>query len=185
MSAIVLVVYKEVSEDELHYYNDTQIDPIVKQFRKEKPVEEVRNSIIKHGLSMSHKAFDRNVKINLQKENQLVEQFLSFADGKGSLQVIIVPGFMPPTLKPVQLHRIAKKRLNLAMKEFLQYPRAIFIVTGGNVKPSQTPYNEAMEMKRHLMATHEVPEFLIAIEPFAQNTVTNFRKVGINQIFSD
>lgn len=49
------------------------------------------------------------------------------------------------------------------------------IVSGGNVHPDRTPFNEAIEMKRLLVAQYDVPADRILIEPHARHTTTNLR----------
>jgi hypothetical protein len=49
------------------------------------------------------------------------------------------------------------------------------IVSGGNVHPNRTPFNEAAEMKRLLIAHHDIPADRILIEPHARHTTTNLR----------
>ena len=49
------------------------------------------------------------------------------------------------------------------------------IVSGGNVHPNRTPFNEAIEMKRLLIAQYGIPSNRILIEPHARHTTTNLR----------
>ena len=49
------------------------------------------------------------------------------------------------------------------------------IVSGGNVHPNRTPFNEAVEMKRLLIAQYGIPADRILIEPHARHTTTNMR----------
>jgi hypothetical protein len=56
---------------------------------------------------------------------------------------------------------------------------APFIVpSGGHVHPFGTPYCEALEMKRYLMETHDVPEDAILIDPYARHTPPNLRNAA-------
>lgn len=66
----------------------------------------------------------------------------------------------------------------MAVKEMNHSKTAVVLLSGGNVKPEGTPFNESIEMKKRLKEVHGVPEFRIAIDPNAQNTVTNFRNAG-------
>ena len=125
-------------------------------------------------------AKDNGEAIDIRKHNLPTSRYIQYykkTQGQSPL-VFIVPGFVPMTQTPVRLHKIAKMRLNTVVKSLVQNPGALVVVTGGNVKPAGTPFNEALEMKRHLMNFHQVPEFLIALEPYAQNTVTNLRNSG-------
>lgn len=49
------------------------------------------------------------------------------------------------------------------------------VVSGGNVHPNRTPFNEAVEMKRILIEQHNIPADRILIEPHARHTTTNLR----------
>lgn len=49
------------------------------------------------------------------------------------------------------------------------------VVSGGNVHPNRTPFNEAVEMKRILIEQFAVPAERILIEPHARHTTTNLR----------
>lgn len=52
------------------------------------------------------------------------------------------------------------------------------IVSGGKVHPANTPYNEAVEMKKYLMEVWNVPESAIIVEPHARHTTTNMRNAS-------
>jgi len=73
------------------------------------------------------------------------------------------------------LSAIGALRLRLAVRRFKQGLAPFIIVSGGNVHPNKTPYNEAIEMKRELIARHGVPENAIFIDPHARHTTTNLR----------
>lgn len=49
------------------------------------------------------------------------------------------------------------------------------VVSGGNVHPNRTPFNEAVEMKRILIEQYAIPADRILIEPHARHTTTNLR----------
>jgi DUF218 domain len=51
-------------------------------------------------------------------------------------------------------------------------------VSGGHVHPDRTPYSEAVEMKRELMARDHIPEAAVVIEPYARHTTTNLRNAA-------
>ena len=53
------------------------------------------------------------------------------------------------------------------------------LLSGGHVHPSaDTPYSEALEMKKYLMAAHQVPENAIIVDPHARHTTTNLRNTS-------
>jgi hypothetical protein len=42
----------------------------------------------------------------------------------------------------------------------------------------QTPFNEAIEMKKYVMEKFKIPEKSILVEPYARHTTTNFRNTA-------
>lgn len=66
-------------------------------------------------------------------------------------------------------------RLRIAADQFSRGLAPFIIVSGGNVHPNRTPFNEAVEMKRILVADYGVPADRILIEPHARHTTTNLR----------
>jgi hypothetical protein len=52
------------------------------------------------------------------------------------------------------------------------------VVSGGNVHPYKTPYNEAEEMKKYLVGKLGVPDEAVFVEPHARHTTTNLRNVS-------
>ncbi|MFD2871923.1 YdcF family protein [Mucilaginibacter ximonensis] len=70
---------------------------------------------------------------------------------------------------------ISKIRCDLAADRYRQKKASFIIVSGGFVHPFQTPYCEAYEMKKYLMAQYHIPSSAIIMEPQARHTTTNFR----------
>jgi hypothetical protein len=66
----------------------------------------------------------------------------------------------------------------VAAQLFLQHKAPLIIVSGGHVHPMQTPYCEAIEMKRYLIQKYKIPEARILVEPYARHTTTNFRNAA-------
>lgn len=77
-----------------------------------------------------------------------------------------------------RLSRSAAKRADQAAQLFLEGKAPLIILSGGHVHPMQTPYNEAIEMKKHVMEKFKIPEKSILIEPHARHTTTNFRNAA-------
>ncbi|MEM7645937.1 MAG: YdcF family protein [Pseudomonadota bacterium] len=123
---------------------------------------------------------NRGLSIDLEKENKKAFDYIKRNQAQtGQLPPLyIVPGFGPLSDEPQPIHSITKSRLKSAVARLFDDPSAVLILSGGNVKPVNTPYNEAMEMKRHLRKFHNIPESRILVEPNAQNSVTNLRNVG-------
>ena len=77
-----------------------------------------------------------------------------------------------------RLSRSAAKRAGQGAQLFLERKAPLIILSGGHVHPMQTPYNEAIEMKKYVMENFKIPEKSILIEPHARHTTTNFRNAA-------
>jgi hypothetical protein len=77
-----------------------------------------------------------------------------------------------------RLSRGGAKRADQAAQLFLEHKAPIIILSGGHVHPMQTPYCEALEMKKYVMEKFKIPEQSILIEPHARHTTTNFRNTA-------
>jgi hypothetical protein len=91
--------------------------------------------------------------------------------------VIIVPGSGPDRLSWA-LSPWSKLRLELAVRRFRQGKAPLILVSGGYVHPNQTPYCEAIEMKKSLIADFGVPPEAIIVDPHARHTTTNLRNAA-------
>ncbi|MDZ5647777.1 YdcF family protein [Nitrospirillum sp. BR 11828] len=87
---------------------------------------------------------------------------------------LVVPGYGPETAG-VALSAPSLLRVKLAAKRFHDGKAPVIIVSGGYVHPNQTPYNEALEMKKALVQDYGVPAAAILVEPHARHTTTNLR----------
>ncbi len=74
-----------------------------------------------------------------------------------------------------KLSRIGAQRADFGAELFLQRKAPLIILSGGHVHPMQTPYCEAIEMKKYVMEKYKIPEANILIDPHARHTTTNFR----------
>ena len=77
-----------------------------------------------------------------------------------------------------RLSKTGAKRADRAAQLFLDHKAPLIIFSGGHVHPMQTPYCEAIEMKKYVMEKFKIPEASILIEPFARHTTTNFRNAA-------
>ncbi|MEK6334169.1 MAG: YdcF family protein [Acidobacteriota bacterium] len=77
-----------------------------------------------------------------------------------------------------RLSKIAAKRADQGARLFLEHKAPLIILSGGHVHPMQTPFNEAIEMKKYVMENFKIPEKNILIEPHARHTTTNFRNAA-------
>jgi len=86
---------------------------------------------------------------------------------------ILVLGAGPSDSKRLSL--TGARRADVAAQLFLQHKAPLIIMSGGHVHPMQTPYCEAIEMKKYVMEKFKIPESSILVEPHARHTTTNFR----------
>jgi hypothetical protein len=90
---------------------------------------------------------------------------------------IIVPG--SGTDRPNQaMSPWGRARVTLAARRFKAGLAPFLIVSGGYVHPKQTPYCEALEMKKALITEFSIPADAIIIEPHARHTTTNLRNAA-------
>lgn len=89
---------------------------------------------------------------------------------------ILVLGSGPPA--GLRLSKIGAKRADQGAQLFLERKAPLIILSGGHVHPMQTPFNEAIEMKKYLMEKFKIPESSILIDPYARHTTTNFRNAA-------
>ncbi|MDO6597990.1 YdcF family protein [Oceanihabitans sp. 2_MG-2023] len=127
-------------------------------------------------------AFEGNVAINITTENTAVS--LAIQNNiehikKLKYQMIIVPGFTPRNItEPEGTNKQEIKRLGRAIKAMRKFGVPLIMVSGGNVRPPQTPNNEAYGMKQVLMSKFNLNENQIALDPYARTSVTNMRNCG-------
>jgi len=87
---------------------------------------------------------------------------------------ILIPGSGTDRLS-WSLSPFGLERMRLAVRRYRQRKAPLIIVSGGFVHPNQTPYAEAIEMKRVLVSQFGIPENDIIVEPHARHTTTNIR----------
>lgn len=90
--------------------------------------------------------------------------------------VILVPGYGPDD-PGVALSPSGQARADLAAARFKGAIAPLIVLSGGHVHPDRTPYSEAIEMKKYLVAAHGVPEEAMLVDPHARHTTTNLRNV--------
>lgn len=90
---------------------------------------------------------------------------------------ILVPGYSPEVAYE-PLNPAAKLRIRRGVEHFRADKAPVIIVSGGTLRPAGTPYNEALEMKRFLIAHHGVPADAILIDPVARHTTSNMRNAA-------
>lgn len=88
--------------------------------------------------------------------------------------VILIPG-AGPNDAVTALSGEAMLRLRLGVLQYKKGMAPFIVVSGGNVHPYKTKYNEAYEMKKFLVNALGVPENAVIIDPHARHTTTNLR----------
>ena len=91
--------------------------------------------------------------------------------------VIVVPG-AGGTDKTTPLSAAGHKRCELAAEAYRAGKAPFVLVSGGYVHPSQTPFAEAIEMKRALIDDFHLPESAVLVDPHARHTTTNMRNAA-------
>ncbi len=90
-----------------------------------------------------------------------------------------MPGETPiHTDEPVQMFWEERRRVEMAAKALKELDAGVILVSGGNVHPDHTPYNEAYEMKTLLVKEYGVPADRVIIDPYARHSTTNLRNAG-------
>jgi hypothetical protein len=77
-----------------------------------------------------------------------------------------------------RLSAIGAQRTDMAAALFSQKKAPLVILSGGHVHPMQTPYCEAIEMKKYLIEKYKMPASSILVDPYARHTTTNFRNAA-------
>jgi len=91
--------------------------------------------------------------------------------------LILVPGYGTDRAA-WNLAPEGKLRLEFAVQRYKAGKAPFIAVSGGYVHPNQTPYCEAIEMKRALIDEFGVPPDRIIVDPHARHTTTNLRNVS-------
>jgi hypothetical protein len=91
--------------------------------------------------------------------------------------VIVVPGSGTDRIG-FNISAIGKLRLVLAARRYREGQAPLILVSGGFVHPAQTPFAEAIEMKKSLIADFGIPASAILVDPHARHTTTNLRNAA-------
>jgi hypothetical protein len=91
--------------------------------------------------------------------------------------VLLIPG-AGPEIEGVPIGPMGMMRCELAASRYKKGLAPFLILSGGFVHPYQTPFCEAIEMKKKLIKEYGVPDSVIIIEPHARHTTTNFRNAA-------
>jgi len=97
--------------------------------------------------------------------------------GRWPYSAIVVLG-LGGEASDVPLTEGGRRHCDLAAARYAAGYAPFIIVSGGNVHPDRTPYNEAVEMKKYLMNQYAIAESAILTEPYARHTTTNLRNAA-------
>lgn len=117
--------------------------------------------------------------IDLQAENAAVSARLrTLSPGERAVRwpIVVCPGFASED-QTTPISERSKARARHALKVMRDVGAHAIVVTGGNVHPAGTVHNEALELKRELLALGLTAD-RIAIDPAARHTTTNLRNAG-------
>ena len=91
--------------------------------------------------------------------------------------MILVPG-LGPEIPGQALDPKGAKRCEEGAERYKNGLAPFIVVSGGNVHPFKTPFNEAVEMKKYMVEKLGIPAEVIFIEPHARHTTTNLRNTS-------
>ncbi len=91
--------------------------------------------------------------------------------------LILIPG-LGPEEPGVALDPKGAKRCEEGAERYRKGLAPFIVVSGGQVHPFKTPFNEAVEMKKYMVGKLGIPEEVIFIEPHARHTTTNLRNTS-------
>ena len=106
-----------------------------------------------------------------------VRRIKSIAWKKYPYSAIVVPGAGSDRLT-WSLSAASRLRAEIAARRYREGKAPLLIVSGGYVHPNQTPYSEAIGMKKALVADFGVPAAAIIVDPHARHTTTNLRNAA-------
>jgi len=119
----------------------------------------------------------RHEPMELGENRAAVQRIRTIAWAKYPWTVIVVPGSGTDNVS-IRMSPAGRLRCEMAAKRYHAGRAPLILVSGGYVHPNQTPWAEAIEMKRLLMAEFRVPESAILIDPHARHTTTNLRNAA-------
>lgn len=111
-------------------------------------------------------------------ENRLASEEAKRTDfSRYPYTAIIVPGAGGDRLT-IPMDPAARWRAQLAAERYRRGLAPFILVSGGYVHPNQTPFNEAIEMRRVLINDFGIPASAIFVDPHARHTTTNIRNAA-------
>jgi len=116
---------------------------------------------------------------DLETNRATIARIAAYKAGKdhAPYDVILVPGETSDH-ENEPLSKEAASRLDQATADYKAGKAPFILVSGGNVHPKGTAYNEAFEMRRYLIDHCGVPADAILVEPSAEHTTHNLRNGG-------
>ncbi|MEO8028394.1 MAG: YdcF family protein, partial [Bryobacteraceae bacterium] len=115
--------------------------------------------------------------LDLGENRSTIARVRNTAWSKYPYSVIVVPGSGSESVQ-VNLSAAGRLRLALAARRFREGKAPFLLLSGGYVHPNQTPFSEAVEMKKALITDFGIPSNAILIDPHARHTTTNMRNAA-------
>jgi hypothetical protein len=113
-----------------------------------------------------------------QGENRAAASYLKKVNwSKYRYAAILVPGMGPDTVG-IPLSPMGRLRVEKAARAYRLGLAPFLLLSGGYVHPRQTPFSEAVEMKKVLIHDFHIPEEAILIDPHARHTTKNLRNAA-------
>lgn len=106
-----------------------------------------------------------------------VHQIRSITWAEFPYSVIVIPG-AGSELANVSISPWGRERVMLGVQAYRAGKAPYILLSGGFVHPTQTPYCEAIEMKRYLMDVYDIPASALLVDPYARHTTTNLRNAA-------
>lgn len=115
--------------------------------------------------------------LDLGENAEALAQIPSIDWAKFPFTAILVPGYGPDD-PGVALSPSGQARADLAAARFNAGIAPLIVLSGGHVHPDRTPYSEAIEMKKYLVASRGIPAPALLVDPHARHTTTNLRNAS-------
>ncbi len=108
------------------------------------------------------------------RENEPASNYLNKIDwAEYSYSIISVFGASPADNAPISEE--GKRRADRAVELFKKGLAPLLAFSGGHVRPYNTPFSEAIEMKKYVMEKYGIPEKYILVDPYARHSTSNLR----------
>ncbi len=127
--------------------------------------------------AQNHDQAGRDEPLALGANKPALERMKTIDWTQWRFSVVLGLGWGPEDSAP--LSELGREHCDIVASRFQAGLAPFIMLTGGHVHPADTtPYAEALEMKKYLMATYNIPENAILVDPHARHTTTNMRNIA-------